>query len=220
METRQREILRYLGYGRKDADEKVNQLIAQAVEQLQQVIAPKHIYQCYPVVGIDQDSVALSCFSMKSSKLARHLSGCHEVILFAATLGVQVDQLIKRYESVEMSRAVVMQAAATALIEEYCDQVCSQISAEQQQRGNFVKMRFSPGYGDFPLEYQRMLTGVLETAKRVGIVLTDTLIMSPSKSVTAVIGVTKECANPGKKGCSTCDKTDCSYRRVLDEHIR
>lgn len=215
-ENRKREILRYLGYGQKDADKAVNLLINQAAQEIRAVVSPKSIYQVYPICTMTEDKVVLPCFEITSRQLKRHLDGCHEVILFAATLGLQVDQLIKRYEQIQMSKAVVLQAVATALIEEYCDQTCEKISQEQLVKGNFIKTRFSPGYGDFSLEYQKQLTGVLETGKRIGIVLTDTLIMSPSKSVTALIGITKNSLNSSKKGCRVCEKTNCIYRKEIE----
>ena len=112
-----------------------------------------------------------------------------------------------------MSRAVVMQAAAAAMIEEYCDQVCSALKEEYEARGEYLRPRFSPGYGDFPLECQPALLGALEAGKRIGIKLTDSLLMMPSKSVTAVMGISKKPHRCDVRGCEACGKTDCAYRR-------
>ena len=59
------------------------------------------------------------------------------------------------------------------MIEEYCDQVCTVIKSEYEAKGRYLRPRFSPGYGDFPLECQGMLLEALEAGKRIGIKLTD-----------------------------------------------
>ena len=145
--------------------------------------------------------------------MSRNLADCHKIIVFAATLGTGADHLIHKYSRLEMSRAVVMQAAAAAMIEEYCDQVCSGLKAEYEARGEYLRPRFSPGYGDFPLECQPALLGALEAGKRIGIKLTDSLLMMPSKSVTAVMGISKKPHRCDVRGCEACGKTDCAYRR-------
>ena len=75
-------------------------------------------------------------------------------------------------------------------------------------------MRFSPGYGDLPLETQRPLLQILDSGRRAGIVLSDTMLMIPSKSVSAIIGVGAPLASPPFSGCRSCSKVDCAYRKV------
>lgn len=77
----------------------------------------------------------------------------------------------------------------------------------------YLRPRFSPGYGDFPLDCQQRLLDSLEAGKRIGIKLTDSLLMMPSKSVTAVMGVSKKPYRCDVKGCESCGKRDCLYRR-------
>ena len=108
-----------------------------------------------------------------------------------------------------------MQAAATAMIESYCDEVNTALKESFEKKGLYLRPRFSPGYGDFPLECQRDITSVLETAKRIGIMLTDSLLMTPSKSVTAVMGVSPKPHRCEVRGCELCSKTDCAYRLAL-----
>ena len=55
--------------------------------------------------------------------------------------------------------------------------------------GETLVPRYSPGFGDFPLSAQREILSVLDAARAIGVSLTDTLLMVPSKSVSAVIGV-------------------------------
>lgn len=213
MEISRREIRRYLGYGREDADEKVAGLIEECVGELEAAASPKSIYRVYPLRLLPEEELDFTVFRTRSRNLSRNLKDCEQVILFAATLGTEADSLIRRYTKLQMSKAVTMQAAATAMIESYCDEVNTRLKEEFEENGLYLRPRFSPGYGDFPLECQRDITAVLETAKRIGIMLTDSLLMTPSKSVTAVMGVSPKPYRCEVKGCEACSKTDCAYRR-------
>lgn len=213
MERNDRETLRYLGYGNQEADDSVKTLIDNCRKELEQAAAPKYISRTYPLTLRGEDEIDVSCFSTQSRNLAHNLRDCDEILLFAATLGAGVDLLIHKYNRLEISKAVVLQAAAAAMLEEYCDQVNEQLRLQYEQRGRYLRPRFSPGYGDFSLECQRELTEALETGKRIGITLTDSLLMVPSKSVTAVIGISNIQRICTVKGCEACAKTDCAYRR-------
>lgn len=213
MEMNQREILRYLGYGRQDADEAVLSLVNQCWDELTRAASPRFIVRDYPLRLFGEDGIDGTCFQTRSRNLTKNLQDCHQIILFAATLGAQTDLLIQKYNKIQVSKAVILQAAATAMLEDYCDEKIEELKKEYEARGLYLRPRFSPGYGDFPLECQTALTGALETGKRIGITLMDSLIMAPSKSVTAVIGVSSVAQACTVKGCEACKKTDCGYRR-------
>lgn len=213
MEISRREIRRYLGYGRNEGDETVNALIEECLRELTAAASPKSISRAYPLKLLPEDGIDFTVFQAKSRNLSRNLKDCGQVILFAATLGTGVDVLLHKYTKLQMSKAVTMQAAAAAMIEEYCDEENRILKQEYEARGLYLRPRFSPGYGDFPLECQRDITAVLETPKRIGVMLTDSLLMTPSKSVTAVMGVSGKPYRCEVKGCEECAKTDCAYRR-------
>ena len=136
------------------------------------------------------------------------------MILFATTLGIDVDKLLNKYSKFEMSRAVVIQATATAMLEDYCNHYCDTLKKEWEEKGYYLRPRFSPGYGDFSLECQKPLLEVLEDQKRIGIYLTDSLLMTPSKSITAIIGISKQPNQCKIEGCEVCQKKNCIYRRT------
>ncbi|GLB30459.1 vitamin B12 dependent methionine synthase activation domain protein [Lacrimispora amygdalina] len=213
MEISRKEILRYLGYGNKEGDEQVSALIEEALEELLSAASPKSIYRSYPLTLLPENEIDFTVFRTRSRNLSRNLADCEEVILFAATLGTGVDVLLHKYTRLQMSKAVIMQAAAAAVIEEYCDGVNRKLKQEYEEKGLYLRPRFSPGYGDFSLECQKEITAVLETPKRIGIMLTESLLMTPSKSVTAVMGASKKPYRCEIKGCESCEKLDCVYRR-------
>lgn len=213
MEVNRRELYRYLGLGSRGPDERTGELAESCLEELSRVISPRSFTRSFPLTFLPDGSMDFSCFTVKSKQLSKNLAGCGEVILFAASLGTGPDLLIRRYSRLEMSRAVVLQAASAAMIEAYCNEVNDEIRKEAERRGQYLRPRFSPGYGDFSLEYQKELCRVLEAEKTVGITLTDSLLMLPSKSVTAVIGAGETPYGCVTEGCGSCGKTDCLYRR-------
>ncbi len=207
-----RETLRYLGYKNQAADPAVMELIEGSWDDLERAASPKSFCREYGLT-VNGEHIDAGVFQTDSRSLARNLKGCERVILLAASLGASVDVLIQRYSKLQVSRAVVLQAAAAACLEDYCDSVNEKLKEDYLKKGLYLRPRFSPGYGDFSLECQKAILQSLEAAKRVGITLTDSLLMAPSKSVTAVIGVSRLPGNCTVKGCEACDKMDCVYRR-------
>lgn len=208
----QREILRYLGYGGQEADEPVERLIEECKEELERVAMPRSIWRSYPL-RVEDNHIDMTCIQTTSRNLARNLRDCDQVMLLGATLGSEVDMLLKRYNTLQMSKAVVMQAASVAMLETYCDEVNQERKEEYLRQELYLRPRFSPGYGDVPLECQRGIAGALELSKRIGITLTDHLLMVPSKSITAIIGISPIPQNCTIQGCEVCGKSDCAYRR-------
>lgn len=213
MKAEKKEILRYLGYGQQKADEAVSQLIESCICEVGKASFPKAAVCTAPLYIAENGSLNFGCFQAKSMALSKNLKDCEQVLFFAATLGIEIDRLIARYSRFEMSRVVVIQAVATAFLEDFCNEQCEQIKREWQEKGFYTRPRFSPGYGDFPLECQSSLLNSLKADKRLGIHLTDSLLMVPSKSVSAVIGLSKKTYLCEVAGCEVCTKKDCAYRR-------
>lgn len=207
------EIYRYLGYGRQQPDGAVAAMAEEAVAMLMEQTSPKSLWRAYPLKLGDEGLVDGGCFQTRSRNLSKNLADCSQVIVLAATLGTGADHLIQRYSRLEMSRALVLQAASAAMIEAYCNEICRDLKVSWEEQGWYLRPRFSPGYGDFSLECQTALLEALEAGKRIGIKLTDSLLMMPSKSVTAVIGAGTKPCRCDIKGCEACGKTDCAYRR-------
>jgi 5-methyltetrahydrofolate--homocysteine methyltransferase len=135
-------------------------------------------------------TVDINCSILQGNDIKTHLDGCNEVIILAATLGLQVDELIRRTESSNMAEAVVLDALASAAIEQLCDEAEAEIlSKYAQKEAAAPRRRFSPGYGDFPLEVQRELLALLGAKKKIGLYVSESNLLIPRKSVTAVIGV-------------------------------
>lgn len=205
LEYNRKEALRYMG---AKANDKEAEILADVVFlKLRNEVQARHIIQKHSC-RVDKDGVTLDCgVRLNSRGLAAHLKGCDEVLLLAATLGSRVDVAIRRIALQSVAEGAAAQAVAASLIESYCDQIQSKVDTGALSQ----RPRFSPGYGDWKLEEQRLLFSVLDCSKAIGLTLTDGLMMAPSKSVTAVIGLSENVACVWNK-CMTCGNKNCPYR--------
>lgn len=214
MEICQSEALRYLGYrANRQPDAQTLALLQETQAQLEAVLAPKSIYKEVTLHRISESETEVGGIVFQSRKLQTHLRDADRILLFAATLGTGADRLVRRFAAAdETAKAAAAQALGAAAIEGYCDEICAQIAEKEAKSGYYLRPRFSPGYGDLPLEAQRDFFKLFDITKRIGVTLTDQCMMLPTKSVTAFIGLAKtpSCATPR---CKTCPDTACAYRK-------
>lgn len=213
MDQMKKEAIRYLGYGKHAVDENTLALVLDSFEDLEHIGSKKSIYRMFILKQTSDERFTIGRIEIESKSLGRNLRGCKEIVLFGATLGIEVDRLIRRTSLTNMAKAVVLQACAAAMLEEYCDECQKKIGQELETRGLYLRPRFSPGYGDFDIHYQAQLMQMLDCAKSIGLTMTDSYMMTPTKSVTAVIGASETKEKCHIKGCEVCDKKDCNYRR-------
>lgn len=125
----------------------------------------------------------------ESVDLSKRLSGCTSAVIFGATVGLEPDRRMLRYGSRESLRALLCQAIGAERIEALCDLLCEDLAKEYGARGKQLRPRFSPGYGDCPLTLQRQIVTWLDAPHLLGLTLNESLLLSPTKSVTAIIGI-------------------------------
>ena len=198
------EIYRYAG-GRGEIDSQTAALLEVCLQESESQITP-HV--CYCFLPAEQ---AIESFGKDSTLLKSRLCGADKVLLFAATLGLGIDRLIRKYTCVSPSKALYFQAIGAERIESVCNAFCQTISARLQAQGQTLGVRFSPGYGDFPLQAQTQIHALLNTYKQIGVGLNESLLMSPSKSVTALCAVGKE-KRKIRDGCQACTLENCAFR--------
>lgn len=225
-----REILRYMRCG--SAGSEMDPLLDSCLSEL----LPQLVYKvCWRIsdIGSAADPQAgsplfdLGFIKTDSRDLRRNLQDCKKLVFFAATIGLAPDRLIAKYGRLSPSRALCMQAIGAERIESLCDAFCQEIAAQYAPAGYQTRPRFSPGYGDFPLEAQKAFFQALDCPRRIGLSLNDSLLMSPSKSVTALLGLFPsspctrhtDAASESQIGnalphtsCASCAKTDCLFR--------
>lgn len=207
------EALRYMGYKNTSPDEQILKMIDECEKELLAAVNPKYLYKFFGIThGDNFISVNDTSLVFKGNDICQHLKGCEHCVLLCATLSSGADTLIRTAEAVDMTRAVITDCLASAAIEQVCNQAEAEIKSLLENY-NFT-WRFSPGYGDFPIEVQHEFVQVLDAQKRIGLNVTDSFILVPRKSVTAVIGVSSNEIEKGKRGCVCCNMRDrCEYRK-------
>ena len=209
----EKEVARYLCYGKNIADIKLFDLIKECIAEVEKVAQPKFTYRRFHLKVLGDNTFRIGDMELHSRSLAKNLCNCQEVIFFAATLGHNVDRLLKKYLKTQISKAVVIQATATAVIEDFCDCCQKNIANIVGKEGLYIRPRFSPGYGDLDLSVQSKFLEMLDANRTIGINLSDGNLMIPEKSVTAIIGLSRYEDKYKNTGCKTCNNIDCDYRR-------
>ena len=188
-----REALRY--FRAQPDDEQAEAAIDSAYEKLKDELQPRYTVKEFGCrVCAEGDSKVPSVVVLDngtvfhSKALARYVGDARILFLFGATLGSRVDITLRRMSLTSVAEAGAGQAVAAALIETYCDDCCNELQ-KQLPSNKKLKWRFSPGYGDWALEEQKILFSVLDCAHSIGLTLTESCMMAPIKSVTAVIAV-------------------------------
>lgn len=180
------EVYRYMGV--KEPDNRVKALVDECVNESQGQFTFK---VCYfeADVSFTDDYIDLGFTKIKSDDLKANLKDCNKAIVFSATIGIGIDKLIGKYSRISPSKAFVFDSIGAERIEALCDSFNDEFKELYSNKGISLKPRFSAGYGDFSLEAQKEFFRVLDCPRKIGLTLNDSLVMSPSKSVTAIIGI-------------------------------
>ena len=215
LEIDQKETRRYAGLMTADFDEK---MIADACLEARLLAAPKGIWHAYDYDSEKQIVQADPPFYIKGEKIGRHLRGADRVILLSASVGEGIEEAVTKYFSEGCyAYSVLLDAAATTAVEQIADAMEKTIQPKASAKGYTMRWRFSPGYGDWSMEQQPELIR-LSHAADIGVSLTESLMLYPRKSITAIIGLIradKACAQtaPTPKGCASCSQVNCPSRK-------
>lgn len=181
--------LRFAGVA--DADDALTSLCESCIDEARDAIKGRVCYAVYALsegdVDTERGEVRLPFATLRSHALARLIEPYGEAVVFAATVGVGIDRLIARYGVSSPSRAVLLDAFGYEQVERLCDEFCGEMSD-----GYETSTRFSPGYSDLSLEVQRDIFAALDCPRTIGLSLTESLLMTPGKSVSAIFGRTRK----------------------------
>lgn len=200
-ELNEREILRYLGCQAKEPPEELIQPVRQCSREVLAAARPRVTWRLFPLEGTHPVGTAVT---FQGEDIRRHLEGCEQVILMAATLGPDIETLLLRTQVRDMARALILDSCASTEVEAVCDQLEAELRREWLAKGRYLTDRFSPGYGDFPIAQQPELCALLDTQRRIGLTLSASGIMIPRKSVTAVLGIAATPRHRRGSGCPGC----------------
>ncbi len=197
------EAVRYLGGAGIQLNYRMDVLMDECERLILQKAVPRYRY-----IEVD-----LPCEEItKGSNIISHLEGCDKAVVMCATLGADIDRLIRINQISDMARAVVLDSFASVAVEQVCCKVDELVAGEYA--GKYITWRFSPGYGDYPIELQKVFLRMLDAPRRIGLTTNENSLLMPSKSVTAVMGVSDFPIPKKKRGCAICNmRGKCQYRK-------
>ena len=180
------EVLRYARV--RVSDEETDRILDEGIALTDGKVSSLVCYRIFDI-KICEDSIDLGFAKTRSKSLMKTMSDCDKAIVFCATAGGEIDRLIARNSLTSPAKAIMLQALGSERVEAVCDAFCQKIADTVSQMGYACTKRFSPGYGDLPLELQRDIFLAIAPTVKIGVNLGENLFMTPTKSVTAIIGL-------------------------------
>ncbi|MEE3362308.1 MAG: vitamin B12 dependent-methionine synthase activation domain-containing protein [Anaerovoracaceae bacterium] len=185
-----------------DDYEGLSPMLERAEAELFRSAEPRGVYKLTDIEDIPGEAIK------------KHLAGCRKMVLMAVTLGAGVDRAIRAAGAGDAAMQVFLDTGASVLADDLCGAFSDMIRDELPEDLPFMTGRYSPGYGDLPLEYQDRLTALLDTQRKIGLTVTESHLMLPRKSVTAIIGVSDHEVSGYRAVCSECALRDkCELRK-------
>ena len=207
-----KETRRYAGLAKAEFDEAA---ISEACEECALLAEPRVSWELFDYDCENGTAAAAPPFLIEGNIIRKHLSGAERVVFLAATIGEAVEEAVTHhFDEGRYAHSVLLDAAATTAVEQVCDACEAMLRPQFAKEGFAMRWRFSPGYGDWDIRAQRSLLR-LTRADSIGISLTESFMLCPRKSVTAVIGLVRG-KSDGKelpRGCAACPKIDCPSRK-------
>lgn len=224
MNQRISELLRYLGAGKVassealEYSETIRCTARRFFLQLDEQLNPKRLYRIFSLRHEPSGEKTLMdpsgqpILSLSGQLAKRLLADCRYAALLLATLGAPFDALLRTQQARDMAEAAILDACGNVLVEEICDQLEQDIQLAYPQL--YLTDRFSPGYGDLPLSLQSELLAALDAQRKAGVCLTASCLMTPTKTVTAILGLSAQPRAAKIRGCAYCSlRNQCTFRK-------
>lgn len=206
------EAYRYMGC-RGDIDGNTEKELNTAAQLIEEHARPLFIQKICDIGRSNGLSFTGTCLKLEGKAIDALLHDCEICAIFCATVGNDIETLIRKWQLKDLAFATMLDACASSAVESLCDSVEKKLAEEYSAQGLYLTDRFSPGYGDLPLSIQPDFCAVLDTSRKIGVSVSESGLMIPRKSVTAIIGISN---NPQKHidtGCSNCGLTyTCKFR--------
>lgn len=211
-------VYRYLGYDPRShtITPDIARMAEECIKEAQAAARPKAVFSpLLPLRRTGQGiAVGESGLCLPGKDIFLHLEHCTQAVLLAVTAGAPLDALIRRQEALNMAKAVVLDAAASVAAETAAEKAEEELRLRLREKGRYLTGRYSPGYGDLPVGVQGELLRLLDAPRKIGLSVTASGIMTPRKSITAVLGVADIPVTGKLAGCATCVLRDkCLFRK-------
>ena len=209
------EVLRYTGFNSKihKLTDDMKNKIQKNIDNIKETVRPRVVRS--DIIDIEETEECITAgdvLKLTGNDIKAHLKNCNGIIIMGVTLGNEVDTLVRRTEITDMSDAVIMDAACNVAVEEFSMKCEENIREKLRENNKYLTMRYSPGYGDFPINIQDDLIKIIDGTRKIGLFVTPSHIMVPRKSITSIMGVADIEVKGKMAGCGNCVMKDkCLY---------
>lgn len=185
--VRRAEMLRYARCGDGVGVEKEAEQAQRLVDDLIRPAAAAVVFD----IKRDGEKLFVADTELEGKSIKKLLAPCNKCVVMAITVGFELDMKIAALGSSSPALSLLADAAASSAVEDACDACCESIESEL---GVKLTPRFSPGYGDLPMNIQPALLTLTNARRYLGLTVGTGCMLSPIKSVTAIAGI-KEVEN-------------------------
>lgn len=200
IEINKEEVLRYMGT-RSAAEPNIVSMVDKYILESAGYLAPRYALREFNIIRDENDRIFIDKVSLDGTDIAHFLKDSYKCYLMCATIGYEIEREIDKAATKSTLIELIIESIGSAAVENLCDKVQASIDKNLA--------RFSPGYGDFPLDIQPAIIKLLNAAKLIGVSVSDMMLLTPRKSVTAIIAHNKSCK---LSKCKACDK-ECAFRK-------
>lgn len=179
------EMLRYWGIRGTATDDEAR-LADEGINLALSAATPKCVHQIYDC-HVSAADTHFGSMIAHSENLAKMLEKSKKAVVVCASAGVGIDNMMRKYSANNMALSTAIGAAGSSIVECMLDDFCADLSQKYK-----ITPRFSPGYGDLSLDFQRDIFAALDITRKIGVTLDESCLMTPVKSVTAIIGIEDE----------------------------
>lgn len=208
------DVFRLLGRRNGSALGRTAKRLDRFVGRAKSLVEPRVLYSTRKIAGVDRGTVTLEGgISLKSSKLSKTLGSCGAATVFLATIGTEIDHIIKELSGEnKLSDAYIYDAIGSVAVEGTVNYFQNRIDVSLSDSRKSTTMRFSPGYCDWNIKEQTKIFDLLD-GEAAGVSLSPNFIMNPRKSVSGVFGIRPGPAETRPNPCTLCSKKSCIARR-------
>lgn len=209
------EAKRYAGLAKTNFDEKMLKKACLDVQVLSKV---QGSWEIWDYNAASAEIKASPPAYIEGNKIRNFLHTAEKLIFLSITIGDAVEKSITDcFKAGQYAYSLLLDAAATAAVENAGDEMEKHLRHLFQSKGYQLLPRFSPGYGDWDIKFQPVMLSLAQAAA-IHISLTESFMLVPRKSITAVIGlVPNQMPVTQDIPCRNCTKINCLARKEIKE---
>lgn len=216
------EFLKRLGCRGRQQEDRLLQNYRRVMELGESLLEPQVIYEDFPISHIEGERIYLDgSLSFCSKHLVKVMDGAERVVIMCSTIGPALEEKVKSLnENGDLMASYLLDIYGATAISILGKKLYRDLREQYEDQGCGTTVRIQPGQLDWDVCAQAVIFQLLSPEK-IGVVLTESFMMKPVKSSTAVFGIGDPIkVKKGKLSCETCPLNNkCKFRDEAEELV-